>query len=648
MKTSTLPQSIHDASVLDRALRILHLEDDPSDRLLVQEWVRNQNIAAEFTDVDNEADFKQAFDEKRFDIVLSDKSLPDFDGLAALRFVREEHPHIPFVFVTGSMGEEAAIETMKYGATDYVLKDRLSRLIPAIHRAIREAEQEEKNLRVEEKNREQAALLDKAQDVILVTDAQGEILYCNKSAERIYGWEPDAVIGRQAAEVLSSDPVAYEAATGALLKQGIWSGLLAATNRGGNQLITESRWTLVRDEKGNPKSILIIATDITEKKALETKFLRAQRMDSIGALAGGIAHDLNNALAPVLMGTEILRSCDDKEDRNKFLDVVHAGAKRATELVKQILSFARGSGNQRGPVQAAHLIREMGKMIQDTFPKSISFSLSFPGKDLWTVEGDSTELHQVLLNLCVNARDAMPQGGKLALSAQNVVLDESAAVSLGATPGRYVKISVTDTGSGIPPQVLPRIFEPFFTTKKGDKGTGLGLATVSEIVKHHGGCIDIHTATDKGTEFKVYIPASDAAVTGGDEPEERTLPGGRGEVILIVDDEEALLELTKTMLETFGYRVATAKNGLQGVARFKELESEIKLVITDTDMPHMDGVTLISTIQKLKPDSRFILASGSKFEQSKFDGINMGNLTQLGKPFTLEQLLATVDVGLQQ
>jgi hypothetical protein len=267
---------------------------------------------------------------------------------------------------------------------------------------------------------------------------------------------------------------------------------------------------------------------------------------------------------------------------------------------------------------------------------------------LWTVEGDSTELHQVLLNLCVNARDAMPQGGKLALSAQNVVLDGSAAVSLGATPGRYVKISVTDTGSGIPPQVLPRIFEPFFTTKKGDKGTGLGLATVSEIVKHHGGCIDIHTATDKGTEFKVYIPASDAAVTGGDEPEERTLPGGRGEVILIVDDEEALLELTKTMLETFGYRVATAKNGLQGVARFKELESEIKLVITDTDMPHMDGVTLISTIQKLKPHSRFILASGSKFEQSKFDGINMGNLTQLGKPFTLEQLLATVDVGLQQ
>jgi PAS domain S-box-containing protein len=276
-------------SVLDRALRILHLEDDLNDRRVIQQWMKEQNIAAEFTDVDNEADFVKAFEQATFDIILSDKSLPGFDGLSALRFVREKFPHVPFVFVTGSMGEEAAIETMKDGATDYVLKDRLSRLIPAVQRAIRESEHEEKNRQIEEKIRQHAALLDEAQDAILVTDVEDHVVFWNKSAERIYGWTASAIMGRKAAELLARDVTKYEHAKRLLLEKGNWRGELLVANRAGNELIIEARWTLVRDEQGKPKSILMIDTDITETKALEAKFLRSQRMDSIGALAGGIA-----------------------------------------------------------------------------------------------------------------------------------------------------------------------------------------------------------------------------------------------------------------------------------------------------------------------------------------------------------------------
>ena len=628
-------------------MRILHLEDDLDDRRLIQQLMKEQHIAAEFTDVDNEGDFVKAFEQTTFDIILSDKSLPGFDGLSALRFVREKFPHIPFVFVTGSMGEEAAIETMKDGATDYVLKDRLSRLIPAVQRAIRESEHEAKDRQIEEKIRQHAALLDKAQDAILVTDVEDRVVFWNKSAERIYGWTASAIIGRKTAELLARDVIQYEQAKQLLLEKGNWRGELLVANRAGNALIIDGRWTLVRDEQGNPTSVLMIDTDITETKALEARFLRSQRMDSIGALAGGIAHDLNNALAPVIMGAELLRTCDDKGNREKFLDIIYSNAQRATGLVKQILSFARGSGGQSGPVKLRRLIGDMDKMIQDTFPKSILFSVRFPGKELWTVQGDTTELHQVLLNLCVNARDAMPRGGELTLSAQNIMLTAETAAAYNAAPGPHVIISVADTGSGIPPAVLPRIFEPFFTTKEGDKGTGLGLSTVAGIVKHHGGFIDIKTDSGKGTEFQVYLPATDSAETEETESIEAALPTGHGELILLIDDEETVRELTKNTLESYGYRVMTAQNGLQGIARFRENQNEIKLLVTDTDMPYMDGMGVIRAIRELKPRVPMIIASGTKRDTSELPETGAIHLKSLAKPYSLDQLLTAVAEGLR-
>ncbi len=647
MNANERVNEVSNVSILDRPLRILHLEDDSNDSQVIQLCLKEQDIAAEFTTVDNEGDFTTALDHKSFDIILSDKALPGFDGLAALQFARENFSHIPFIFVTGSMGEEAAIDTIKEGATDYVLKDRLSRLIPAVQRAIRESEQEEKNRQSEEKVRQQASLLDKAQDAILVTDVEDHILYWNKSAERIYGWPASEIMGRQTCELLPRNPAKHGAAKQCLLEKGSWTGELATVNRAGGELIVEGRWTLVRDDVGNPKSILIIDTDITEKKRLEATFLRSQRLDSIGALAGGIAHDLNNALAPVIMGAEILTNCEDPNDRARFLDIISFSARRATELVKQILSFARGSGGRSGPVRLRQLTGEMARMIQDTFPKSIVFSMTVSPADLWTVHGDTTELHQVLLNLCVNARDAMPQGGRLTLSAQNVILDSRTAAAANKGPGPYVAISVADTGTGIPSDVMPRIFEPFFTTKLGDKGTGLGLSTVAAIVKNHGGFMDVQTKAGEGTVFTIHLPAIKRAETEKAEAKEATPPLGHGELILVIDDEEAVRELTKSTLESYGYRVVTAQNGLQGVARFRENQNEIKLLVTDTDMPHMDGMGAVRAIKELKWDVPVIITSGTKSDPRqprRGDDIHLKNL---GKPYTLDQLLMAVSKGLQ-
>jgi hypothetical protein len=645
MKTNTQENFSAGEFTPDRVLRILHLEDTPGDRLLVQHHIAEQKLAAVFTHVDNEKEFVAVLEKESFDVILADKDLPGYDGLSALCHVRARHPHIPFIFVTGSMGEEAAIATMRNGATDYVLKGRLSRLVPALQRAVREAKQQANARLMEERNREQAALLDKAQDAVLVVDMEDRICFWNKSAEKTYGWPAAGVFGRKATVLLPTDPIKYQEARRRVMEEGSWTGEMPMASCQ-DKLIVESRWSLVRDEFGKPKSILIIDTDITEKKALEAKFLRSQRMDSIGALAGGIAHDLNNALAPVLMSADLMESCPSEEDRAKFLQIIRTSARRATGLVAQILGFARGSGGERGPLDLNQLLDEMSKMVRDTFPKSIFLSATMPRYKLWSVRGDATEMHQVLLNLCVNARDAMPKGGQLTLAAENFTLGGEKALAAHVKEGPYVVLSVADTGSGIPSSVLPHIYEPFFTTKSGDKGTGLGLSTVAEIVKRSGGFVEIQTQENRGTEFKIYFPAIASPQVVETPEKEGTLPTGRGELLLIIDDEETIRELLKTTLESYGYRVVTAQNGLEGIARFREYSKEIKLLVTDTDMPHLDGMGAVRAIKELKPDVPVIVASGSKRDAAVLREIDTMGLKDLGKPYSLEQLLVAVDLGL--
>jgi PAS domain S-box-containing protein len=502
--------------------------------------------------------------------------------------------------------------------------------------------------RGEERIREQAALLDQAQDAILVRDLDQNILFWNKGAERIYGWSAAEAVGKNAVDLLLKEPTAqFENARQAVIEFGKWSGEVRQFRRDDTEIVVESRWTLVRDEQGVPASILVINTDITAKKNMEAQFLRAQRMESIGTLAGGIAHDLNNVLSPIVMAIDMLQLKADDEGSRKWLEILRANAERGADMVRQVLSFARGVEGERVAVQPKHLIKEIVKILHETLPKSIAITYHL-ADDLWIISADATQLQQVLMNLCVNARDAMPDGGAISIRAENTVVDENyARMHLEAKAGRFVMITVTDTGPGMPPGVQSRIFEPFFTTKEMTKGTGLGLSTALTIVKSHGGFINVYSEVHKGTQFVLYLPALDVSEHVKAPAMQADLPQGKCELILVVDDEEAIREITRSTLETFGYRVLTAGDGTEALALYADRKNVIALVLTDMVMPFMDGPATIRALQRMNPRVKIIAASGlalgMRTDESAIEGVSMF----LNKPYTAEKLLKALAQILQ-
>jgi len=493
----------------------------------------------------------------------------------------------------------------------------------------------------EERIRQQATLLDQAQDAILVRDLNHTILFWNKGAERIYGWLAEEAIGKNANDLLTTSPAArFDEAKRAVIDKGKWSGEFTQVRRDGTEIIIEGRWTLVRDESGVPRSILVINTDVTERRRIESQFLRAQRMESIGTLAGGIAHDLNNVLSPIVMAIDMLqlKATDDTSER--WLEVLRSNAERGADMVRQVLTFARGVEGERVAVQPKHLIKEIIKILRETLPKSIEIKYKVPN-DLWLISADATQIHQVLMNLCVNARDAMFDGGSIIIKAENQVIDQNyARMHVEAAPGRFVLISVTDTGPGIPQEIQSRIFEPFFTTKEMTKGTGLGLSTALTIVKSHGGFINLYSEMHKGTQFSIYLPAlSSETRTGAASQLKTDLPLGEGELILVVDDEESIREITKGTLEAFGYRVLMASDGTEAVATYADHKSDIAVVLTDMMMPFMDGPATIRALQRMNPDVRIIAASGLSASQRVAEASLGGVEIFLDKPYTAEKLL---------
>jgi len=489
--------------------------------------------------------------------------------------------------------------------------------------------------RAEERLREQATLLNNAQDAILVRDLEDKVLFWNKSAERIYGWSAEEVIGRDLQDIIYRDSlVQFDDAKRTVLSSGKWEGELRQLTRDGKEIIVESRWTLVRDDRGEPKSVLVINTDVTEKRKIEAQFLRAQRMESIGTLASGIAHDFNNLLSPIMMSIQLLQSKLQDEEGQRLLAMLQASAERGAGLVKQVLSFAKGVEGERITLQPRHLIKEIVKILKDTLPKAIEVGFE-ASEDLSVVAGDATQLHQVLMNFSVNARDAMPGGGKLSIKVENVFIDDNyARMNLDAKPGRFVLITIADSGVGIAPNIVNRIFEPFFTTKEQGKGTGLGLSTALGIVKSHGGFINVYSEPGRGTQFKIYLPAAETPFTDQADSS-ASLPVGRGELILVVDDEIAIREITKGTLEAYGYRALTAADGTEAVALYAQNKDDIKVVLTDLMMPYMDGQATIRALQKLNPNVRVIASSGLAENSRAIEGVK----SFLPKPYTAERLL---------
>jgi PAS domain S-box-containing protein len=598
------------------------------------------------------------------DLILLDVLMPGMDGFETCRRLKanELTQDIPVIFMTALTEMMDKVRGFNLGAVDYITKplqheEVLARVKTHLSLQNLTKKLQEQNLcleqeikerqRSEEKIREQAALLDIATDAILVRGLGNQILFWNKGAESLYGWKAEAAIGKNANELLYRRETVSQLqnAQKSLAEKGEWQGELHQVTKDGKEIIVTSRWTLVQDDSGKPKSILTVNTDVTEKKQLEAQFLRAQRMESIGTLASGIAHDLNNALAPIMMSVQILEEKLQDEQSQWIIETLSNNTKRSADLVKQVLSFARGLEGERTTLHIERLIWEIEQIAKQTFSKAIEIHANIPTPELWSISGDATQLQQVLMNLCVNARDAMPEGGILQLCAENLWIDSNfARMNIDAKVGPYVAIAVSDTGTGIPHEIIDRIFEPFFTTKELGKGTGIGLSTVMAIVKSHDGFVNVYSEVGKGTQFKVYLPATPTKETDCLPVGDRELPTGHGELILVVDDEDSIREVTKTLLEINAYKVLTASDGIEAIALYAQHKLEISVVLIDMMMPLMDGLTTIRTLQKMNPQVKIIAVSGLASNNQAHEMMGTNIKTFLSKPYTSDELLKSLQV----
>jgi PAS domain S-box-containing protein len=875
------------------AIRILHLEDSPRDAEITQDRLEAGGLVCDTLCVDNQEQFESALAAGSFDVILCDYNLPDYDGLSALRLVRERYPETPVILISGSLGEDEAVKCLQYGATDYLLKQRIGRLPAAVKRALEQAGEYRKRRQAEARLRESEErfrqLAEHINEVFWMTNLEkNQMIYISPAYEAIWGrtcaalyaspgvWlddihpadrerilhsafnnqstsaydeeyrivRPDGTIRwihdrafpvrNQAGEIyriagVATDITERKRAQTALLTSEsrlaeaqriahlgsweweaatdvvIWSKELCAllevdpakpapsvaeqhklytpesmqrmhaaieqAMRTGTPYEIElervradgtSKWLLARGEplfneqrqitglRGTALDItkrkqgedqlrlfrtllnqstdaiivadpatarildvndsacvnlgytreellalrvmdieanfsdfaaferstqqlkkagafhfegeqrrkdgstfpvevsvryvsrpegdysLAIARDVTERKHIERQLQRTQRLESIGTLAAGVAHDLNNALAPIMLGVQLIKQKYPQE--SQIVDMFDTSAQRGADMVRQLLTFAKGAEGERILIQPGRLVKELEKLMKGSFSKNIQLVVKCDPK-LPAVQGDATQLHQVLLNLCVNARDAMPNGGTLTLEAQPVEVDAAYASSIpNAKPGKYVVLRVRDTGTGIPPEILDRIFEPFFTTKDQDKGTGLGLSMVMGIVRGHGGFLHVYSQPGQGSTFAAYLPADRA----GSDTEHLTKVAevfhGQGETILFVDDERALREVTSAVLRRLNFKPLTAMDGADGLIQAAQHRTELRAIITDLSMPHMDGLAFVRAVRRMLPDIPIMVVSGRMEDAVAGEFKTLGVKNRLDKPFTEAQL----------
>lgn len=603
------------------------------------------------------------------DLILLDILMPGIDGYETCRRLKanELTKDIPIIFMTALSDTVDKVKGLTLGAVDYITKPlqheeilarielhlklrNLNKTLQAqnvlLEQEITERKRVEEELRhntakLEEWKNRYEAVIQASGQIIYDWDSHSNDIFYEGDLEKILGYSPQEMSGglNRFIELIHPEDKSKfsEEINRVLSTKEPFHLEFRLCRKDGTYMTVENNGYFFLDRTGNIASMVGFLSDITEKKQLERQFLRAQRLESIGTIAGGIAHDLNNILTPILAAAQLLQlKLPNSDERcQQMFKTIESNAKRGAALVKQVLQFARGVEGKRTIVQVNHLFSEIEQIVKETFPKSIALSMNTK-PEMWAVLGDATHLHQVLINLVVNARDAMPNGGRLSLSAENVFVDENyARMNLEANVGSYLLIRVADTGVGIPPEILDRIFEPFFTTKEVGKGTGLGLSTVIGIIKSHGGFVNVYSEVGKGTEFKVFLPAVEATVTLlGDNLE---LPKGNGELILVVDDEEPILDTTKIFLETYNYQVLMAKDGIEAIALYAQQKEEISLVLIDMMMPLMDGATTIRALQKMNPNVNIVAVSGLS-ASDKLVG-SVGVKTFIPKPYTAKELL---------
>lgn len=655
-----------DNDPLERKLRILHLEDNEPDHVLVAAILRAEGLDCDFTVAKSGDEFGRLLAAGTFDLIVSDFTLPSYDGLNALSLAQVQAPETPFLFFSGTIGEDVAVDSLKQGAVDYVLKQKPGRLAAAVRRAVRNAAERARLKEAEralQQSEERLHIVAKAtNDVLWEWNLQSDQVWFGENFGAAYGHpvQPTLPSDRWFDFIHSEDKPRVVTSLCQLLAGGgrVWWNEHRLRRGDGSYAYIFDRASVIYDPASKPARLVGIKIDMSERRQaeekireqaeqlararlehdqLEARFLRAQRLESLGVLVSGIAHDLNNTLVPILIGVEILQTERLSPEAVGMVHAMGTSARRSAEMVRQMLMFARGGEVTKIHFQPDRLLKEMSKVIASTFPKAIRCRLNLD-RDLPPIFCVPTQVHQILMNLCVNARDAMPGRGTITLGAEEVAFSPGEAARVpGARAGRFVCLSVADTGTGIPPEQMPKLFQPFFTTKAPGQGTGLGLSTCQGIVRKHDGFISVHSQPNRGTEFRVYLPAAD-----GPAPESPALlplaPAGQGERILAVDDEGSILALTRAALENFGYAVTTAASGLEALSCLQENPAQMALVIIDHSLPLFGGSAIITALRKVRPDVKIILTSGSEKEAEEtlkscsIDGF-------LAKPFTTEQLL---------
>ena len=567
--------------------------------------------------------------------------------LIPIRF-RSQHHHDVEQFGRGviqsrRMGVQRTVTGLRASGEEFPIEASISqttvnqeKIYTAIVRDVTEA------VRYRQQVEHQSQMLDQVSDAVSVVDMEGRITFWNQAASRLYDWPADEVLGRNAHEFLyRGDLEALQVILREAKARFSWVGELTTSSRSGKKIIVEHRRTLLQDDFGTPKGYLCIDIDITDRKKQEQASHRSQRLESIGTLAGGIAHDLNNVLTPILMGAKLLGSGRVTDNRQGLLNTMMASAQRGADLIKQLLAFAGGIRGERSPVHMDQLVTETRGLLEHTLPKSIQIETRV-NADCPPVLGDATELSQILMNLGINARDAMPDGGTLTIEAASMLLEGSAGqLHPDAHAGRYVLLKVSDTGSGMSHEVLDRIFDPFFTTKDVGKGTGLGLATVQGIVKSHVGFINVYSEPGLGSAFSIYLPAAMVESTVGASNEATGDPGS-GQTVLLVDDETFVLQITSAALESNGYRVLTARDGAAAISTFSRHRDEISAVLLDMMMPGMDGLQTLDQMRQLRPEVIVVACSGLRTSQREAEVLERGAKAFLPKPYTEEELLRTL------